>query len=48
MTYGADASLSHLTSSYWYKDVGDMLPGDPTHSDAKNTGFVEVEPSKTI
>jgi hypothetical protein len=41
LTYGADASLSHLTNRYWYKDVGDMLPGDPTHSDAKNTGFVE-------
>jgi hypothetical protein len=41
LTYGVDASLSHLTNSYWYKDVGDMLPDDPTHSDAKNTGFVE-------
>jgi hypothetical protein len=41
VTYGADASLPHLTNSYWYKDVGDMLPVEPTHSDAKNTGFVE-------
>jgi hypothetical protein len=41
LTYGVDASLSHLTNSYWYKDVWDMLPDVPTNSDAKNTGFVE-------
>jgi hypothetical protein len=41
LTYGVDASLLHLTNSYWYKDLGDMLPCDSTLSDAKNTGFVD-------
>jgi hypothetical protein len=41
LSYGADASLSHLTNSYWYKDVGDMLPCDPTQPDSKNTEFVD-------
>jgi hypothetical protein len=41
LTYGVDASLSHLTNSYWYKDVGDMLPCDPTQPDSKNTEFVD-------
>jgi hypothetical protein len=35
LTYGVDASISHLTNNYWYKDVGDMLPCDPTHPDSK-------------
>jgi hypothetical protein len=41
LTYCVDASLSHLTNSYWYKDLGDMLPCDPTQPDSKNTGFVD-------
>jgi len=23
LSYGADAAISHLINSYWYKDVGD-------------------------
>jgi hypothetical protein len=41
LTYGVDVSLSHLTNSYWYKDVGDMLPCDPTQPDSRNTGFID-------
>jgi hypothetical protein len=41
LTYRVDASISHLRNSYWYKDVGDMLPCDPTHADSKNTGFID-------
>jgi hypothetical protein len=43
LTYGTDASLSHLTNSYWYRDSGDMLPCDPTKAveATTNTGFVD-------
>ena len=41
ISYGADASISHLTNSYWYKDVGDMLPCDPTKAESENTGFID-------
>jgi hypothetical protein len=40
LTYGVDASIWHLTNSYCYTDVGDMMPCDPTHADSKNTGFI--------
>lgn len=40
LTYGTDASESHLTNAFWYKDSGDMKPCDPTAADAKNKGFV--------
>jgi len=39
-SYGFDANISHLTNSYWYKDVGDMLPCDPTKAQSTNTGFI--------
>jgi hypothetical protein len=42
LTYGVVALISHLTKSYWYKDVGDMLPCDTTHADSKNTVFIDV------
>ena len=42
LTYGSDASLSHLTNSYWYKDTGNMLPCDPTktYDETTNTSFI--------
>jgi hypothetical protein len=36
-----DASISHLTNSYWHKDIGDMMPCAPTHADSKNTGLTD-------
>jgi len=41
LTYGSDASNSHLTNAYWYLDEGDDLAGDPTSADIKNKGFVK-------
>jgi len=41
LSYGVDATPSHLTNSYWYKDVGDMLPCDPTNAESTNTGFID-------
>jgi len=40
LTYGSDASASHLTNSYWYLNTGDMQPCDPTaetHTSATTT-----------
>jgi len=28
LSYGTDAAIPHLTNSYWYKDIGDMMPCD--------------------
>jgi hypothetical protein len=33
--------MSHLANSYWYKDVEDMMPCDPTKAESKNTGFID-------
>jgi hypothetical protein len=41
LTYGSDASNSHLKNAYWYLDEGDLLAGDPTSADTKNKGFVK-------
>jgi len=41
ISYGVDATISHLTDSYWCKDVGDMLPCDPTKAESTNTGFID-------
>ena len=41
LSYGVDATISHLTNSYWYKDVGDMLPCDITKAESTNTGFID-------
>ena len=41
LSYGIDASISHLTNNYWYKDVGDMMPCDPTKAESTNTGFID-------
>jgi hypothetical protein len=41
LSYGSDAAISHLTNSYWYKDMGDMLPCDPTKAESTNTGFID-------
>jgi len=41
LTYGSDASNSHLTNAYWYLDEGEVLAGDPTSADIKNKGFVK-------
>ena len=40
LTYGSDAATSHLTNAFWYLDDGDLLPCDPTATDAKNKGFI--------
>jgi len=40
LTYGRDASTSHLTNSFWYLDSGDLQACDPTESEPTNTGFV--------
>ena len=40
LSYGLDATISHLTNSYWYKDMGVMLPCDPTEAESTNTGFI--------
>ena len=43
LTYGTDATSSHLSTSYWYLDSGDVQPSDPTaekHSSATNDGFL--------
>jgi hypothetical protein len=42
LTYGSDASNSHLTNAYWYLDEGDVLAGDPTSDSTKNKGFVKL------
>jgi len=41
LSYGSDAASLHLTNSYCYKDVGDMMPCGPTNADSKNTGFID-------
>jgi hypothetical protein len=33
--------ISQLTNTYWYKDVGDMLPCDPMNTKSKNTGLID-------
>ena len=40
LTYGSDAATSQLTNAFWYLDVGDLLPCDPTAADATNKGFI--------
>jgi len=29
LSYGVDATISHLRNSYWYKDVGTCCPVTP-------------------
>jgi hypothetical protein len=41
LSYGTDASRTHLTNSYWYLDDPELGPCDPTEANAKNRGFVE-------
>jgi len=41
LTYGPNASNSHLTNAYCYLDEGGVLVGDPTSADIKNKGFVK-------
>jgi hypothetical protein len=41
LSYGNDAAMLHLANSYWYKDMGDMLPCDPTKAESTNTGFID-------
>jgi hypothetical protein len=42
LTYGSDASSSHLTNAYWYLDNGNVLTCDPTdtYTDTTNRGFI--------
>jgi hypothetical protein len=40
LTYGSDASATHLKNSFWYLDKCDLLPCDPTAADAKNECFI--------
>ena len=39
LSYGSDATESHLTNSLWYLDNGDLLPCDPSAETIKNMGF---------
>ena len=39
LSYGSDATASHLTNSLWYLDNGDLLPCDPSAESIKNVGF---------
>ena len=52
LTYESDASVSHLTNSFWYLDKGDLLPCDPTTADAINAGFItrwnKIKQSKEV
>ena len=41
LSYGTDATVSHLTNAYWYKDQGDMKPCDPTKAESTNKGFID-------
>jgi len=41
LSYGVDATISHLKNSYWYKEVEDMKPCDPTKAESTNTGFID-------
>jgi len=41
LSYGNDAASSHLTSSYWYKDAGDMPFCNPTKAESTNTEFID-------
>jgi len=43
LTYGTDAAATHLTNAYWFRDIGEMLPCDPTSatvSAVTNQGFI--------
>jgi len=39
LSYGSDATESHLTNSLWYLDNGDLLPCDPSAETIKNVVF---------
>ena len=39
LSYGSDATASHLPNSLWYLDNGDLLPCDPSAESIKNMGF---------
>jgi len=41
LTYGSEASNSHLTNAYLYLDEGDVLAGDATYDSIKKKGFVK-------
>jgi len=43
LTYGTDATATHLTNAYWYRDTGDMLPcvqSASTVTATTNRGFI--------
>jgi len=40
LTYGSDATATHLTNAFCYLDDGDLLPCDPTAADTKNKVFI--------
>jgi len=43
LTNGTDASATHLTNAYWYRDTGDMMSCDPTTANmtaVTNRGFI--------
>jgi hypothetical protein len=52
LSYGSDASASHLTNAFWYLDDGDLMPCYPAAAVAKNKGFVSrwnrIKQSKEI
>jgi hypothetical protein len=40
LTYGSDAANTHLTTSEWYPDSGDLLACDPTAADSTKECFI--------
>jgi hypothetical protein len=40
LSYGSDASASHLTNAFWNLDDGELVACDPMVADAKSKGFV--------
>jgi hypothetical protein len=41
LTYGSDATNTHLTTALWYADSFDLLACDPTAAYSTNMGFVK-------
>jgi len=43
MTYGSDFAATNLSNAYWYVDIGDMQPVDPSAENVTamtNMGFI--------
>jgi hypothetical protein len=40
LTSSSDAAATLLTNAFWYINIGDMLPCDPSVAEASNKNFV--------